>query len=293
MPSIPISDREIAVAAWFAAALIALFLSRGIRRALLAMSVTVFSSLLLVMIATSAAAYASAVVLALAALGYWSPTMAAATVCWFIGYGFIVSREAKRTGLDFARRVLLHNLGLAALIEYLANLRSFPLPVELVLVPVSAVLAMLIAVCEIQTGMTQAKRVFVSALAALGLSSLGFSVAGLASDPGATANWGSAKAVLLPFVLSACCLPYVHGIRLFVVWQTVLAMLRFSLRGDESLYRFARIEIIKACGWSLRRVRLFDQRFRGRVVQPANELQVRKVLSEFRRACEMHRTRAV
>ena len=75
----------------------------------------------------------------------------------------------------------------------------------------------------------------------------------------------NAKDLLLPLAFSMCFLPYLYALRMVAVCQTMLHMIKFGLRGDERLYRFTRRSIIRACGLSLLRAQVFQERFRGQL----------------------------
>jgi hypothetical protein len=286
--SIPgLNKRETALLVWLAVFILFGLANADLRTSIGGVLKTLFSSAWLLGTMISAAAYAAAAVVLIRHFGFWDAEMTKLAVVWFVGFALVaVFNTTRTTDARYYRRLVLHNLTLAVAVEFVVNLHTFPLPIELLLVPLAFLLVMTQAVAEINAEFSPARTVIAWCLGLLGAVSLSFSLAHVAGHFDEVATTEKVKEFLLPLALTACFVPFLVGLRFVVVYQTLLCMIRFGFRENERLYRFARRSIIRACGASLGRAQLFEERFRGRLWGVTDETEVTCVVEEFRRACD-------
>jgi hypothetical protein len=284
MPPIPgLSTRETALVAWVAVFLAFAFTKEDIRSSLGSLLKVIFTSAFLTGVIASAIAYAVATVLLLQKVGYWEGGMAKTAAYWFVGIALVAVSRTKHTDARYFRRFVLDNLALAAVVEFIVNVHTFPLPIELFFVPLSVLLVGVEVVAGGTPEFKAARKPVAWMLALLGGTALAFSVVYIASHFSAVTTTARVKDFLLPLLLSACLLPYLYALRMVTVWQTMLHMTKFGLRGDERLYKFARQSMMRACGFSLARAQVFEERFRGRLWAVTTESEVMQVVTEFKR----------
>ncbi|MGD0273091.1 MAG: hypothetical protein ABSB96_05120 [Gaiellaceae bacterium] len=294
MPPIPgLNTRETALAAWLVAFFVFALTKSDIRRSMGSMLRVFFGSGALTGMLASAAAYATGTVLLLRYLGYWGDHMTKTAALWFIGIGLVALFNTGPTNGAYFRRLALHNVALVIIVEFVVNLHTFPLLIELVLVPLALLLAGTQAVAESNPEFAQARKLIAWCLTVLGLTSLSFSLAYLAADFNRVATVEKIEEFLLPLILTVCFIPFLYAVRMFTAYQTMLCMIRFGLHDNEALYRFARRLIVRSCGLSLSRAQLFEERFRGRLLFVEDEAEVTRVVDEFRQASKTWRSRGV
>ena len=265
IPSIPGLDaRETAATVW--AALILGYVavkSSGFRSSVLSLLKIIFGSILGGLLAV-AAAYMTGVVWLLQVIGYWDCPMAKTTVFWFVGTGLVTAFSTKRKDGYFFRLVV-RNFSAAAIVAYFMNIHPFSLYVWLALFPIVLLLVGSQALAEVDTQYAAAKKPTEALLTVIALAALAFSLAYVVGHLTTLTTGETGKEFFLPFVLTVCFVPLLYAMALFIVSQGMLGMIRFRFAEDVHLYRFARKEIIRACGVSLRRAQLFEERFRGRL----------------------------
>jgi hypothetical protein len=290
MPPIPgLSTRETALVAWVALFLAFAFTKADVRSSVGSLLKLVFTSAFLTGVIASAIGYAVATILLLQKVGYWEGGMAKTAAYWFAGIALVAVFRTKRTDARYFRRFVLDNLALAAVVEFIVNVHTFPLPVELFFVPLSVLLVGVEVVAGGSPEYTAARKPVAWMLTLLGGTALAFSLVYIANDFAAVTTTARVKDFLLPLLLSACFLPYLYALRTVIVWQTMLHMIKFGLHGDERLYRFTRQSMIRACGFSLARAQMFEERFRGRLWGATTESEVTRVVTEFKRTCRRER----
>jgi hypothetical protein len=286
MGSIPgLNTRETALVVWLAAFLAWALTKRDARSSFGQVLKTIFTSKWLGGVIGATAAYAVLTIVLLRYFGYWENEMVKTSAVWFFGIALVAIFRTKRTYARYFRHLVLDNLALAAVVEFVVNVHTFPLLVEFVLVPLAFLLVGVQAVTEAYPEQAAARKPVVWLLSVLGLIALSFSLVYLVGHFEEVATATAIKDFLLPLVLTAFFLPYLYVVRLIIVWQTMLHMIRSGLEGNRQLYRFTRRSVIRACGLSLRRAEFFEARFRGRLWGAANEEQVLRVVVQFRRVC--------
>jgi len=290
MASIPgLNTRETALIAWAGVLLLFALTKAEVRSSFASTLRLIFGSVFLSSVIVSAAAYAAGTVLLLRRLSYWEGEMTRTAVVWFFGIGIVAVFNTKRTDGRYFRRLVFDNLALAAVVEFIVNLHTFPLPVELVLVPLAFLFVGTQVVAESHPEYAAARKLIATCLTLLGLASLSFSLVYASSHFDQVATAEKVKDFLLPLILTACFLPYLYALRVVVVWQTMLHMIRFNMRENEPLYRFTRRAIVNACGISLGRAQLFEESFRGRLWGADDRADVSRVIAEFRSAWQTRR----
>jgi hypothetical protein len=287
------NTRETALAAWSVAFLTFALVKRDIRKSLGAMLKTFFGSIYLSGALVLATAYAGGTVLLLRDLGYRNDRMAPIAVFWFVGVGLVALFNDKPAGSRYFQRLVLRNLALVAIVEFVVNLHTFALLVELILVPVVLLLAMIEALTEYMPEFAPMRNPLAWVLTLIGVLSLSFSIAYIAGHFHKVATIGKVEQFFLPVALTTCFVPFLYFIRMFIAYQTTLQMTRFGLNDNAQLYRFARRLILRACGFSLGRAQSFEEKFRGRLWGVDDEAGVTDVIDEFRRVWDAQRSHVV
>ena len=276
-----LNPRETALLVW-AAILLAFVLTKpDVRRSFASTVKVIAGSVFLSVVIVTAVGYSFGTVILLERVGYWENDFIRITVYWFVGVALVTAFSTRRADAHYFRRLLLSNIALAAIVEFIVNLHTFPLPIELVLVPLAFLFVGMQVVAENEPQYTAVKKVVGVCLGLLGLASLSVSLSYVASHLGKVVTSAYAKQLLLPLMLTVFFLPYVYVVRMFTAWQTLLHMTRAGIRGNERLYRFSRSAIIRACGVSLVRVQVFEEEFRGRLWGATEEADVSRVVADF------------
>jgi hypothetical protein len=212
-----LSNRDIASLIWLAV-MAALVLSRqggrgaigGILRALLGT---------LVVLVAVYWVYLTLVVVVAWNLGFWNPDLTKDTVVWVLVPGltllFSFVRASKERG--FYIRTLPRVVGLTALVEFYVNLGSFPLLVELVLVPVAAFLALMSTFAALKPEYAIVKRWVDRLMAVVGLAVLVGSGLYLASAGDRLDKKELALEFGTPVWLTAASLPFVFVFSLYAL----------------------------------------------------------------------------
>jgi hypothetical protein len=279
-----LNTRETALVIWLVGVLLLLVATkRDVRQAVGSIFRTFFGSVWLLGPTAVAAAYATGIVLVLRQFGKWSDELTKVAVIWFFGFAFLAMFRTQNVDATYYRRLAFHTLGLAVVVEFVSNLHTFPLPVELVLVPGVLLLGGVQAVADSDPKYGAVRKFTVTCLTLIGLAGLSFSLVYLAHHADRVVTVEKTKAFMLPLVLTLAFLPFLVLTRFVILYQTILVMTRAGI-DDPKVCRFARRVIVRTCRMNLGKVQLFDSQFRGQLWGVSTRQEVVDAIAEFKRA---------
>lgn len=170
-------------------------------------------------------------------LGLWDLALLKSTVLWTVlsGLGLLAGTTNALRQLGWFRRAVISTLGATAVVEFVVNLRSFPLAVEIVFQPVvffALVLPVVARDPEHQPVRTLAG--WTSAL--IGFAAMGWTIVGVLqqwSDLDLGEFLGEAA---LPVWLTVGALGFLYPFTLYMAYEQVLKRMRWRA-GSESIWR--------------------------------------------------------
>lgn len=250
------NSREIATAIWAAVALVFVLSKAPVRQSVLSLIRAFLRPKILLSFALMAF-YVSAVVLGLSAASAWKPTLLKDTLLWFcftglaMFFGSVTCNDAQ----SIFRRTVVDSVKVVVLIEFLVNTYTFPLPYEIVIVPIVGVIAMMDAVAHTdEKKYAPVGKLTTGALSLVGLVALGFAVCKAIADYDRLRSVDTLRGLLLAPVLSVLFLPFVYLMVVLVNYELVFLRLGFGTKEDRALNRYAKRRIILYCRLNLRRV---------------------------------------
>ena len=168
---------------------------------------------------------------------------------------------------------------------FLANVHTFLLPVELVLVPFLVLLGAMLALVKVQPDLKNGQKPIAVLVNGAALAILGLSVAYVVVHLARFERPEYVRALLLPLILTVVIAPLVYGLRLIVLWDSALPMLRKTYLADRpALYPYIRGRAFRLCGFSLKRAELFEKDYWRRLRGAQNTDEVDAVLTDFESA---------
>lgn len=280
------NNRELSVLVWTAVFVMGCLAVRRVRREIPGLLRLALGPKLRVLSAVMAL-YIGGMVYGLHHVGALGRSQVFETLFWTVGtaIGALFKHEEVLRGDRFLRRWLLSSVQLAVLIEFVANIHSFGLAVELLLVvPAATVLTLFVAVAALKPEHAAVKRFFDNISAALGLGLLGFVVVRTADDPGATFNVDNLRDFSTPVLLSFGFLPFVYVVAITAAYGSAFSRIN-GYRGDippgTNRWR-AKFVLMKSSGLRGRLLKRFTFYWRTRLVGAESWTEAQDVIHEYR-----------
>jgi hypothetical protein len=187
--------------------------------------------------------------------GWWNRDLLKDTIAWFVVYGFATVLSSTNAPKEdrFFRRAALSALGLGVLMQFLLNLHTFNIVVELFLQPTVTFLILLGLVSEMKPETRNISRFINWVLLVVGLWIVIATGKGLLDswrgiDPKQT-GLAFAFSVWLPLAM----LPFVYVLALYMTYGTIFRLTAFRNDGKKASLR-ARVAVIYGLHGNLREV---------------------------------------
>lgn len=226
-----INSREIAMGLWFLVFLAWVIRSDRVRRALREVLTSALHRKIVIPVVLLVL-YVLLVVRGLEAVGLWDHSLLKDTVIWFLFSG-VVLFFSPVTGWDEKkpfRQVMREQLSLLLPLEFLINTYTFPLYIELLLVPALVFMGLVGIVAEYENNFEHARQFASSLQAIAGWVMIIFVLARFLGDLGTLRWFDTLRELALPPILTLCILPAAFLFLLFAHYETLF--LRIGLTGN-------------------------------------------------------------
>ncbi len=248
-------NRELAIVIWIAIALVYALTQKDVRSSLWSILKMASGPKIAIPLA-SMIVYVGVIVAALRRADIWTAELGSETLFWFVGTAVVSFLSYERVSQDprFFRRTALGVLSVTALIEFLSNLYTFNLEVELLLVLAFFALGAVLAVAQTKAEYRQVRGCLQAILAAVGLGLLAYAVMRTIRSPSTFATTTNARKLAVPIVMTICLLPFLYGLAVYGNYDSLLTRLRLQLRDERDLYRYLRRRLVRTTRVRLRAV---------------------------------------
>jgi hypothetical protein len=205
------------------------------------------------------AGYVGVVVWLLEEVGFWNRSLLKDTLVWFMLVGVVLpfSFVTGKYSDGILDRLMKESIGVLIIVEFLISTYTFPLPVELVIVPIITFLAMMDAVAESKAEYAPAKKLTGCVLSLFGLVVATIAVRHAILDYRTLETVDTVRQFLLPLVLSLSLGPYIYLLLLYVVGEDIFTRVGLGKDPPSSVRWYAVFRVFRYVGLRPRRAREF------------------------------------
>lgn len=235
-----LNNREIAIAIWLLVISVYIYSSskmtdtRAAFRGLLsAFFVRQIISVLCLMIV-----YMVIVIYWLAELGLWNTEQLKNTVFWCASVGFMSMFKLQQIKKDkgFFKHSVIDNLKLLAILQFIIEIYTFALWIEVLLFPVIALIGALLAIAKTDQKYHQVKALLEYCLSVFGIILVIYTLYMLATNFGEFGKEKTAYDFFVPPLLTFCYLPFVFIMLVYSSYEEVFIRLKFSIKNKFHRY---------------------------------------------------------
>ena len=207
-------------------------------------------------------------------------------LCYFtVGIAPMFKLTEHKTGYmkGYFASLILDELKIAAILSFVLGLVTFNFFIELfVIIPLSVILAMLIAFADVKKEESASK--VLNALAGIiGLVLIVIAVRTIWNAPGEYATWNNAATFLFPFIATLVYAPFQFCVYAYSEYQTCFFRLSGYKGQDRDLLSFKKRNLVKTFGFRIGKLIEFEKSdfcFKYRVAETREESQ--QVLQQYR-----------
>ncbi|WP_419923943.1 hypothetical protein [Candidatus Poriferisocius sp.] len=179
-------------------------------------------------------------------LGIWESGLWKTTVLWLLlaGFGLFSKFTEAIEEPGFFKREILRSIGVVVFVEFVANLASFSLWVELLAQPVLFTCIVVVGLPERFPKQAQPAKMANRCLSIYGLGALAWGIMRLMSDWADIDQSDLAREFLLPVWLTAIALIYVYLLAVYSTYQRAFKQMRSAAKGQPVHSRFLAVVLL-------------------------------------------------
>lgn len=224
-------------------------------------------------------------------LNLWEWPNLKSTLLWWLTVGFTSIFEAQRfkDKPHMLRKLVRDAFTLSAVVLFIAELVSFPLWVELLMLPPLVFLTLLIAVGEHQTdkpGVSRAPKLLRGLRMLAGLTILSFSYWLVASSVTEFWSLNTLREFGLPLLLWLMFVPFIFLLAVYMTYEEAFIHLQTRPK-QTSIVCYARWRALFAFGWNIDGVKRLARDIRGRDI--AARQGIKEAIREIKRLLKIEK----
>ncbi len=275
------TTREIAIAVWLVAGACWALSKHEVRLASIRLVRNFFVKPILVSVGLMLI-YNIVVIVILSSLGFWSTEHLKDTVFWFLFAAFpltvyfVTSKQQEHV----FRKITRESFTAFIFVEYITGTYTFPLLIELCLIPFLFFIVALDAVAKTNKQYEVVAKLTSSLLAFVGLAILGFSLYTAIEDYQNLLSLDALGSVFLTPLLSVLFSPFVFCAALYSQYEYVFTFLNVGRKKTPDVKRYAKLRLVQRFGLKLNSVRQFQLNNRPALLALQTKDDVDKLLQE-------------
>lgn len=239
-------NREISVCIWGLGLIFWALIQPTIRSSILALIHTAFAKPIIVSVAFFAS-YFLGLVWLLSFIGIWAESQIKLTFFWFFSVGltgFAASAKESNSNAHIQEKVK-SILSISVLFDFFINLYRMPLYVEILFVPFSAILTVIVVYSGYHKEYKDVERFGNRLLTIVGFFVVFYAIYKTTINYKEIATIDNARALALPVIYSLGVLPIFWFFMIYVSYEEVFIRIPFVIE-NVSLHQYAKLSLIKA-----------------------------------------------
>lgn len=221
------NNREIAIGIWCAIVFIYMFFYKDFRsslhkiiKALLSYKIFMVFGLLVI--------YFYFVILILRKTNFWETDLLKDTLFWllFVEIPIFISMVENARNKTFFKKLIIENLKISAVLEFILNYWTFDLWIELLVFPFLAVISLMIAMISKDKEKRDVLKFLESFLFVYGIVIVIFTFDNIINNSDQLVNMFSLKSFLLPNILLLFMIPFMYGVALYNYYDQMFVYIK-------------------------------------------------------------------
>ncbi len=250
------NNREIAIAVWILVIFIILLFIRGIRKSLKDLVKVLFHRKILILV-LSIIVYTVGITFVLYLLNFWNISLLKDTILWLCFSGIVICFRyvSSKEDENLLRNIIIDNIKIVIIIEFIANFFTFPLAAELVLIPFMVFIAGLDVIAKTDKKNISVVRLLNGLQIIIGLFIFIYAFSQAIADYKNIVNLDTLKSFLLAPLLAVLFSPFVYFMALLVKYELLFLRLEMGCEKSKKLKNYAKKKIILYCLLSLKKTK--------------------------------------
>lgn len=213
----------------------------------------------------------------------WDISLLKDTIFWILGTAFVLFINLNDASKDenHFKKIIIENLKLILLLEFIINFYTFSLPLELILIPLLFIVVGMNIIAKSKEEFAPVKKLTDFVLGAWGIFLIIF-VFSYAFNDYKNLLVDNLRTFLLPPCLTIAFLPFLYFFATFMVYEITFVRIDISVgRRDKELSKFAKRKILWTFGVNLWKLNKFLKENTGRLWGLKSEEDLLQIIQKF------------
>lgn len=218
-------------------------------------------------------------VYALAFIEWWNLENLKSTLVWSMTFAFVTMLDVNRITEEsaFFRKTATDVVSATVVVTFIAELYSFSLFVELLLLPFLAFVTALQVISEHEPKHAAAHKLSSAVLIIAGMSYFSHGIYRAITNFDDFSTWENVREFFVPILLSFLFLPFIYAMSVFVSYEMNMTRLRWPLK-DDGLRRYAAREAMMRFRFDLEGLRRWTRNVA--ILRPSTPEEIRSSIAE-------------
>ena len=253
------NNREISIFIWVVVLLFLLFSKNETRQSAISVIQAFFklSKWYLILLI-----YIAGIVFLFYRLKLWDLSLLKNTIYWTFGGAFILFfnvNKALESEKHFIK-ILKDCFKFIIVVEFLSNLYSFNLIIELISIPILVFAGVMLGFSENKTEYKSVQKIFNGVLILYGLGVLIFSIIRISDNFNSLFSIENLKSLLFGTAMTLSLIPFLYLIALYMAYEGFLKMKKYILKNNSKLYKYLKWQVISRCNVNLKKIRIVSKK---------------------------------
>jgi hypothetical protein len=240
------NDREIAITVWAILFLGAALLKKDFRHSAVGfIKIALGTKLIIAFIFLIV--YVASIVWVLNEIDIWTPLLLRDTIIWFVfsGIGLAFSFVSNNLDAGILKKVIIDNIKIIVILEFVINSYTYSLTVELFLIPFTAFVAGMDAIAKMDGKYSSAIKFITFIQGAFGLVVMSSAIIRAIHDYQSFETIDSILQVALVPILSVCLVPYIYLFVVYSNYEQIFVRLMYRRENKDEVANYAKWRLIK------------------------------------------------
>jgi len=253
-----LNGREKAVIVWFLIFLFWALSQKNIRTSMLGVLKAFFQKKIITVF-LAMFVYIFFIILLFSKLQIWNASLTKDTGFWILGSAFVLLMNVNNATQDdhHFKKILIDNLKLILVLEFIITLYSFNFWIEMLFVPVMFLIVAMGAVAEIKKEYLPVKKLIDNILSFIGIFLIIFAISKVIGDYQGFLTANNLRSFVLPPLMALAYIPFLYIFALIMAYEMLFVRLDIFLKNDKKLAGFAKQKIFRLCFLNLGKLNRF------------------------------------
>jgi len=253
-----LNGREKEVIVWFLIFLFWALSQKNIRTSMLGVLKAFFQKKIITVF-LAMFVYIFFIILLFSKLQIWNASLTKDTGFWILGSAFVLLMNVNNATQDdhHFKKILIDNLKLILVLEFIITLYSFDFWIEMLFVPVMFLIVAMGAVAEIKKEYLPVKKLIDNILSFIGIFLIIFAISKVIGDYQGFLTANNLRSFVLPPLMTLAYIPFLYIFALIMAYEMLFVRLDIFLKNDKKLAGFAKQKIFRLCFLNLGKLNRF------------------------------------